>query len=300
MNPEDRQPLALRAEERSPHQTPAYGYTIQHPDGTYQFLTGLDRPIRVSNLPAAWGAADPQTFTPTQIKHGTVTASDRHEPRHVTIYADSADTRLRRFLVTAAPTKIRMWIIRFNAEAILEDATVDYTTHAQIIESGVLGKFGFSGLTIAAELTPDVFFQGGEIPRFFFSRRCNHPLFSTGCGLAKASFAFDSEIVSLDPVQREMVILGRKAAVDADYFSTGHLLVDDLGMHFSIGWSEHTGASNTKLKLTTWHPEFTVGQTLTAYAGCRHTVADCTRLGNVANFGGFPHIPTKNPTLNGT
>lgn len=299
MNPEDRQPAAFRAEETAPAQSPAYGYVIVHPDGTVQAITGYDRSLSVANLPAGWGTSDPQTFVPAQIRHGQIESTDRHETRKVNIFVSSADERMRRFLVTAAPMRIQVYIVRFNAEAVAAGDAIDYETQGQTVESGILGKFGFSGATIAAELTPEVYMHTGEVPRFYFSRRCNHPLFSAACGLDRdaAGHTFSTTILSLDSVQREMVLDGQKAGVTAGAFSNGQVAVTTLGMNFTVGWSEHTG-SDTKLKLTTWHPEFEVGQAVVARVGCLHTVANCRTLDNVANFGGFPHVPNRNPTVN--
>lgn len=296
---ESRQAAPFRGEEQRPSQAPAYGYVIRHPDGTMQFLTGLDRAFSVENLPASFAAASPQVFTPTQIKHGIIAAQSKFEPRHVNLSVPSNDPRLRRFLVTAAPTKIEAWILRFNAGAILSGDVLDYKRDGSILESGILGQYAFQGPAILAELTPQVFLQGGSIPRFYSQRRCNHPLFSFGCGLDKANFSFTAEILTLNPAQREMIIEGQRPDSPANYFNAGHLRHAILGMDFAIAWSEFSGG-DTKLKLLAWHPEFETGQTLTAYAGCAHTVADCRRLGNVANFGGFPHVPKKNPTTNGT
>lgn len=245
------------------------------------------------------GAGNPATFRPAQIRHGSITATEKNEPRHLNIFTTSTDPNLRKFLLTAAPVKIKLWVLRFNDVAVLTGDPIDFTTNGQIIESGILGKFGFSQSTIAAELTPEVFFQNGEVPRLYFSRRCNHVLYGPGCGLDRdhPAFTFATTIAALDPVQREILVTGQKADVGGDYFSAGHISVPILGLHFTVGWSAHD-AANTKLKLTTWHPELVLGQSVVVLAGCRHTVADCRRFGNVANFGGFPHVPNRNPTVN--
>jgi uncharacterized phage protein (TIGR02218 family) len=40
----------------------------------------------------------------------------------------------------------------------------------------------------------------------------------------------------------------------------------------------------------------TTGQAIAAYPGCDHTIAGgCTKLNNIANYGGQPYIPLKNP-----
>lgn len=296
---QSRQAAPFRGEEQRPAQSPAYGYVIKHPDGTMQFLTGLDKSFTVENLPETFGASDTQEFTPTQIKHGIIAAQSKFEPRHVNLSVPSNDVKIRRFLMTAAPTKIEAWILRFNAGSILSGDVLDFTRDGSILENGILGQYAFQGAAILAELTPQVFLQGGSIPRFYSQRRCNHPLYSIGCGLDKSAFSFTADILSLNPAQREIVIEGQRPDSPAGYFAAGHLRHATLGMDFAIAWSEHAG-SDTKLKLMAWHPEFETGQSLTAYAGCAHTVADCRRLGNVANFGGFPHVPKKNPAVNGT
>jgi hypothetical protein len=295
----ERQPAHFRGEEKASAQSSAYGYVIKHPDGTFQFLTGLDVALSVANLPDIFGAAEPQEFTPTQIRHGIIAAQSKYEPRHVNLSVPSVDTRLRRFLVTAAPVKIQAWILRFNAAAIQAGQALDYENDGLILESGILGQFAFSGGTILSELTPEVYLQSGGVPRYYSQRRCNHVFGSRACGVALADVSFATTIASLNPIQREMTITGQKADVAADYFSAGHFRHTLLGMDFAVGWSEFDGG-NTKLKLTTWHPEFDAGQAITAYAGCRHTVADCRRFENAANFGGFPHVPKKNPSVNGT
>jgi hypothetical protein len=39
-----------------------------------------------------------------------------------------------------------------------------------------------------------------------------------------------------------------------------------------------------------------VGQAVTLYPGCDHTTTTCDgKFSNLNNYGGFPHIPTKNP-----
>jgi hypothetical protein len=42
----------------------------------------------------------------------------------------------------------------------------------------------------------------------------------------------------------------------------------------------------------------TVGQTLEVWPGCDKTLAACRdKFNNAPRFGGFPHIPDKNPVL---
>jgi hypothetical protein len=39
-----------------------------------------------------------------------------------------------------------------------------------------------------------------------------------------------------------------------------------------------------------------VGNTISAFPGCRRTIDDCVnKFNNLDNFGGFPHSPGRNP-----
>lgn len=285
-------------EEQAPHLAPAYLYIIRHDDGTQQHWTSYDRPVIGINIPTSLVPAGTAEFLPSQIKHGPIASNDRFEERTVTLAIQSDDERLRRFFIMAAAVKLECWIIRVSVEFMPE--SVDFLTQVFVVESGILGKFAFSGNTIAAELTPEPFYMGWSIPRHFFQRPCNHALYGFACGVDKTAHQFVSEILSVDSAEREIVIEGRKPAVGGDYFEAGMFDHPATGLKFAIIWSEHTGTDETLLKLSYWHPELAVGQALTAYAGCKHTVADCTaRFDNAANFGGFPWVPSKNPVTNG-
>ncbi len=52
----------------------------------------------------------------------------------------------------------------------------------------------------------------------------------------------------------------------------------------------------TRFTLTNFPLGLVAGMTLKAYPGDDHTLATCaTKFDNVANYGGFPYFPEKNP-----
>ncbi len=291
------QPPEYFGEEQSPHLSAAYAYVIQHDDGTQQYFTGTDQIIVMENIPTAVVPAGTATFLPGQIQHGKITSNDRFENRGVTMSITSEDQRLRRFFTMAAAVKLKAWIIRISQERL--EGTVDFTKNALIVESGILAKFGFSGMVVSCELTPEPYFVDRSIPRFFCEKTCNHPLYGPGCNLDKEDWKFATKILSVDRAERLIVVEGQKADVDENWFQAGHFKHDVTKLFFAIAWSEHVGP-DTRLKLAYWHPELAINSTLTAYAGCRHTVEDCAgKFENEANFGGFPFVPNRNPVTNG-
>lgn len=291
-------PAAFKAHEKAAHLQPAYCYVVQIADGTTLFLTSRDRPVALSGLPAEFNADDPQQFTPGQINHGTVSATDSFSASSTTITVTSEQSALAQYFVTAGTVRLNVWILRLASEN-LHSAALEYSDHAVIVQSGIIGKFGMEGNTVAMELTPVPFYTEGQIPRFYYSRQCQHFLYGpqvagVGCGLDKADFAWSTTIATLNRAQREIIVTGQApAAAAGDYFSAGHFVHATLGP-FMVAWSEFDG-SDTKFKLATWHPELAGGDSITAYPGCRRTLSACRAFGNVVNFGGFPDVPNKSP-----
>lgn len=289
---------AFLGEEQSPHLRAAYAYVIQEPGGSVLCLTGWDHDLVIQGLPAAWGVSDPQTFTPAPIRHGAITVNDRFEQRSTNLTLSSENDSMRRFFTTSAPVRLKAWILRLVGTRLVNGDALDYLNNAIVVEAGILSNWTFQGSEIAVQLTPEAFHTDRAVPRFYFERQCNHPLYGEGCGLSREDFKFETTIVSVNPAQKELVVTGQASGVPETRFNAGHLFHDASGLFFTIGWSAYDGA-NTKLKLVTWHPDLAVADTITAYHGCRHTVSDCQLFGNEANFGGFPYVPNSNPTING-
>lgn len=291
-------PLPAFGEEQAPHLAASYAYVIEEPGGSKMFLVGWSADVSIANLPAAFGAADPQTFTAAPIKHGPINSNDKFQSRSTSMSLPTNNDSMRRFFTTAAPVRLKVWIMRLVGDALRTDQVLDYERHAWIIESGVISQWSFQGIEIACTITPESFHSDRSIPRFYFERQCNHPLYGIGCGLDKTSFDWATDIVSVNSAQREIVVTGQAPGVPETRFGAGHFDHDATGLTFTIAWSAYDGG-NTKFKLLTWHPDLAPGDTLTAYHGCRHTTEDCALFGNLANFGGFPRVPSSNPTLQG-
>ena len=288
---------AYFAEEQSPDLAGAYCYAIGTPDGQGIFVTSWDKAITIHGLPAYTGAADPQVFEPGQVRHGPITSNDKFESRSTALSVTVENDKLRRYFTTAAPARLNATILRIVGAKLRTTQELEFEKHCMVADRGIISAFTFRGTEIGAAITPEAFHEDRAIPRYYFQRRCNHVLYGPGCGLNKESFKFATTIVSVDPAQKEIIISGQKADVPETRFNAGHLLHAPTGFFFTIAWSKYD-ASNTKLKLVTWHPEIEASDAVTAYYGCQHTVADCNLFGNVANFGGFAYVPATNPTLN--
>jgi len=291
-------PIPALGEEQSPHLAATYAYIIEVPGGTKLFLVGWDQDVTISNVPARYAADEPQVFTASQLKHGAIVTGDKFEARSTTLMLPTNNEELRRFFTTSAPVRLAAWIIRILGTRLTDTLELDWDQHCYVVEGGKLSNFAFQGVEIACTITPEAFHTDRAVPRFYFERQCNHPLYGEGCGLDKTNFDWATTIVSVNPAQREIIVTGQASGVPANRFQAGHLFHDATGLFFTIAWSAYEG-SDTKLKLLTWHPDLAAADTLTAYHGCRHTIEDCALFANLANFGGFPKVPSSNPTIQG-
>ncbi len=291
-------PIPYAAQERAPHLVPAYCYVVQMEDGTSWFLTNRDRPVTVSGLPAEMGASDPQTFLPAQVRHSAVESKDRFEETTTTLTVLVQDSALQRYFLTAAAVKLKAWIMRGQSETT-DGATLVFAENVIVVQSGILGKVGFKGNTIAVEITPEPFYVDGRIPRKYFGRECDHFLYAprfqgVGCGVDKELFKFETTIAAITPAQRTITLTGQRPDTPENFFNRGHFENLTIGGKMSIAWGVFNGG-DTDLKLVTWNPELAIGQNIKAFGGCLHTVAACRLFGNQANFGNFPDVPDRTP-----
>lgn len=115
---------------------------------------------------------------------------------------------------------------------------------------------------------------------------CRHALYSSGCGALKDSYRVDGVVAA---VTGASVQVAAAAGKPDGYFVAGMLQTND-GSRMIVG---HSGVN---LTLVAPMPSLAAGMAVRLYAGCDHSTAVCRdRFGNLANYGGFPWIPGKNP-----
>lgn len=280
----------------------AYAYVIRYSNSAETVcLTGWEQSLTINNPPAFLGLANPQVFTPAQISHGEQNNGANYERRDITVLLGVNDDRLKRYFATASAEKIAIYIMRLSAPKLLTGEVLEFSTDGFLLTSGVIGKIGIEGVQIAAQLTPEPFLANQNIPRHFFSRTCNHNLGGQGCTVVMDDFKLVTTIAAIDSAKKIIELSHSAPGGSPEFFRAGYMVHAPTGVVIGITWSDSEGfAGNARLRLHFWSLELEVGQTITAFAGCRHTVADCQdKFNNVANFGGFPYSPNRSPFLHG-
>jgi uncharacterized phage protein (TIGR02218 family) len=125
--------------------------------------------------------------------------------------------------------------------------------------------------------------------RRLYSRACSHVLYSTACGAVPITASATVSEVS----GRSVVLDGVVPATVANMLAGGWLQTPEGARHMIVS----EGIFNVELL---YPVQIAAGTSVTLTAGCDHSTATCaSRFDNLANYGGFPFIPAKNPFSTG-
>lgn len=122
--------------------------------------------------------------------------------------------------------------------------------------------------------------------RGHYQRICRYTLYKEGC------------YADPTPNKQEFTVTGQLGNVlNVDGSPTPLMYVGGFvrikGTKFSRMVLTHSGSS---LSLSSGFTNISVGDVVEIFAGCNHSLSDCSnKFNNTHNFGGFPWIPGKNP-----
>lgn len=126
--------------------------------------------------------------------------------------------------------------------------------------------------------------------RLHWSRMCPHVLYGVGCNLDKSNHAYEHEVATVTGTGFTVVAY---AAPSEGTFNGGFLeYTRDDGSFERLGIRRHDGNDFQTLGAPAG---LEVGTEITLYPGCARTTTVCKLFGNLANYGGFPHMPGKSP-----
>lgn len=122
-----------------------------------------------------------------------------------------------------------------------------------------------------------------------YQRQCPHVLYSTACGVDKNDHDLTITITDIDGLElTTATLIGGTNDYTGDY--TGGFVVFGNEKRFIVGNPFY------KIKINAPFTDLEVGDSIVIYKGCSHTVITCYGVfNNLDNYGGMPHIPTKNP-----
>lgn len=127
--------------------------------------------------------------------------------------------------------------------------------------------------------------------RLSWGRGCPHALYDRGCRLDPDDFGLT---VSVDQISGNTITSNALSTLDNDYLSGGFMSF--IGVHGATerrAIKKQNGSSFTLLGPADGIDE---GAWIVVYPGCNRVTTTCeSKFNNLANYGGFPHLPTKSP-----
>jgi len=144
----------------------------------------------------------------------------------------------------------------------------------------------FSGATVELKCEPIATSLKRVGLRARYQLLCRHVLYSPSCGALRERFRVDGLVAGVGGTQ----VTVAAAATAADGYFTAGMLAAPSGLRMI------TAHSGSGLTLAAPLIGLAVGDTVSLFAGCDHSLEQCvSRFDNLDQFGGFPFIPVKNP-----
>lgn len=280
----------------SPSTSARYAYIITDKARNDKiFICNAEEDVTILNLPAEEGGGS-QVFESVPVAHSGYKRTQEFENAGVRVMFPKNDGNLGTLFLSSITAEIRIKILRISSYAN-NPTNLDYADDIYVVTEGVVTNISFNDQFAQAELIPEAYAQNFSVPRFWFTRTCNHPLFSEGCGVDKTAYQLDATVTALDRTERKITIGGQSQT--ESHWTYGTISHDNTLVQVSIIKCEFVGADMV-FTVINWLPAIEVGNGVRLLPGCRRIPEDCrNKFNNAANFGGFDRIPTRDSAKHG-
>lgn len=218
-------------------------------------------------------------YTPSPVLHGEVNQSGEMNKDSLSLSFPSSDPFALAFLTFAPDVITSLTITRLH--------TTDGDTEGIVYWKGRVSHAKASGQTISVECESVFTSLRRYGLRARYQKQCRHALYNLGCNLDKEDFAVFGTCTAVSGL---VVTVTEAGTFDDGHFTGGICKASDNTMRLIV---KHIG---TALTLMSPNVAVTASSSVTLYPGCDRQLATCeTKFDNLANFGGFPWIPSKNP-----
>lgn len=189
-----------------------------------------------------------------------------------------------RYIGTVSPLSMSVTLTQFHRSDFLD---------GRILWSGrvIQASYGRNGAVCTLTAVASESALSRPIPPYTYQSLCNHRLYDSLCTVAAASYKYTGTASGV--TGRYVTVSGIHAA-HGDNWAVGGKIV--------LGNDERliVGQTVDELELQSVMQSSPAGQTVDVYAGCDHTHETClSKFSNLLNFGGFPHVPGRNPIASG-
>jgi len=159
----------------------------------------------------------------------------------------------------------------------------------EIFRGNVSKGINYNRKTVTLQITSSLDLLKTSVPKILYQEQCNHKLFSTYCGLVKASYACNGGLEAGST--GTTLVSSTWSAYAANHFTLGEItMTSGASIGISKNIRSHSG-SNIVL-YEAFNLGIEVGDLYTVYPGCDKSGTTCnTKFANYVNFLGFEYIP---------
>lgn len=245
-----------------------------------------------------------QPWAPAQMEHGDIRETLNLESNEVQVRARAAEgSPLLRFVPFRLefPLRLEIWEGQLLAGSV---------TTAQRLFIGEVSRVSLDGPYVTARATQVGNLFERKLPRVLLQPTCNYALFDVPCGLSAEAWRYTGEVHAvLDNPARvqvsNLVLASANVTVPPAHWFSGGWIELGSGADFESRFiADNTayppgGGGWLELELTLPLGRVpAVGEVVALWPGCDGKLGTCTaKFANAASFGGFPWMPTGNPSM---
>lgn len=219
-----------------------------------------------------------QTFSPAVIRRGELAAVDEQGTRQLEVTLPRAEPLVVQFIGGLTPSPVSLTVYRSHRGA----------SDVQTLFIGQVSALTLEGAEAKLLCTPVQALFTRTVPRVAIQRTCPWMLYDVNCGLAALAFTFAASVTAVNGLL--VTVAGApNLGAGSSYYVAGVLTLGEARAFI-------VGQNAAVLQLMAPLTGLASGAAVQLVAGCDRTAATCQgRFGNIANFGGFPALPKRNP-----
>lgn len=182
------------------------------------------------------------------------------------------------------------------------------TPETIIMFSGQVENVAFTGDEAKVNLVSSANRLAKHVPRQTCRNMCNHILYDARCKASESLFFMFVDVTAISSDGLTVTVnggsntivdtgleLSAQITADTEYFNAGVLARGTFEQRSVLSTTDQ-GGNLVEIGLLIGFQTLAIGQTVKLLAGCDHNFDTCrTQFDNTQNYGGFPHVPRKNP-----
>lgn len=234
---------------------------------------------------------DGKTWSPESISRGSTQFSQERDATLLKLRLPTSNEIAQKYTDIVPTNRLELTIYRLHT-------TDTPTPEIVTFWKGFVHNVRFLNKVTEFDCEPIQNLFSQEIPRQTYQNLCNHVLFDANCQVVKATFSDSVTVssISSDGVTLVLNSLSTARPSDTTFYLGGYVERANGDKRLIL---DYIFASDT-VRILLPFQGLAVSETVTARAGCKHSVLVCkTKFNNVVNYGGFPWIPRRNPFTSG-